>query len=200
MSEDTAGAASTSPFHDLDAYVALPRLSGLALSLDGARLVTGVTTLNPKRTKYVTALWEVDPTGERPARRLTRSAKGESGARFTPDGSLLFVSARPDPDAEEPDDEEAPAALWSLPAAGGEAEVVATRPGGVEGVVVARGSGAVVLASKTLPSSDSSEDDEQRRKERKDHKVAAILHESYPVRRWVHLRPLHGPGWVARAP
>src|SRR5215203_5008149 len=95
MSEQTAGAASTSPFHDLDAYVALPRLSGLALSLDGARLVTGVTTLNPKRTKYVTALWEVDPTGERPARRLTRSAKGESGARFTPDGSLLFVSRGP---------------------------------------------------------------------------------------------------------
>src|SRR5829696_4376945 len=115
MSEETAGAASTSPFHDLDAYVALPRLSGLALSLDGARLVTGVTTLNPKRTKYVTALWEVDPTGERPARRLTRSAKGESGARFTPDGSLLFVSARPDPDAEEPDDEEAPAALGVFP-------------------------------------------------------------------------------------
>ena len=186
MSEKTAGAASTSPFNDLDEYVALPRLSGLALSLDGTRLVTGVTTLNPKRTKYVTALWEVDPTGERPARRLTRSAKGESGARFTPDGSLLFVSARPDPEAEEPDDDEAPAALWSLPAGGGEAEVVATRPGGVERVVVARGSGAVVLASKTLPSSDSAEDDEQRRKERKDHKVAAILHESYPVRWWDH--------------
>ena len=55
------------PFHDLDAYVALPRGGGLVLSPDGTRLVTAVATLNPKRTKYVTALWEVDPTGERPA-------------------------------------------------------------------------------------------------------------------------------------
>ena len=64
------------PFHDLDTYVALPRTSGLVLSPDGRRLVTAVSTLNPDRTRYVTALWEVDATGERPARRLTRSAKG----------------------------------------------------------------------------------------------------------------------------
>ena len=36
------------------------------LSPDGSRLVTAVQTLDPKRTKYVTALWEVDPAGERP--------------------------------------------------------------------------------------------------------------------------------------
>ena len=102
------------PFHDLDSYVDLPRGAGLALSPDGARLVTGVQTLDPKRTKYVTALWEVDPSGERPARRLTRSAKGEAGAAFLPDGSLLFVSARPDPTAAEGDDDEA--LLWLLPA------------------------------------------------------------------------------------
>ena len=105
----------STPFHDLDAYIDLPRGSGLALSPDGARLVTAVATLNPKRTKYVTALWEVDPTGERPARRLTRSAKGEGGAVFLPDGSLMFTSARPDPDAKEEDDDEV-ALLWLLPA------------------------------------------------------------------------------------
>ena len=66
----------THPFDDLDDYLALPRTSGLALAPDGSRLVTAVQTLNADRTKYVTALWEVDPTGTRPARRLTRSAKG----------------------------------------------------------------------------------------------------------------------------
>ena len=76
-----------SPFRDLEAYIALPRVGGLVLSPDGTRLITSVATLDPKKTRYVNALWEVDPAGQRPARRLTRSAKGESGAAFLPDGS-----------------------------------------------------------------------------------------------------------------
>jgi dipeptidyl aminopeptidase/acylaminoacyl peptidase len=172
------------PFHDLDAYLALPRVGGLTLSPDGTRLITTVSTLNPERTGYVTALWEVDPTGRRPARRLTRSAKGEGGAAFLPDGSLLFASARPDPDAAA--EEEAVPALWLLPADGGEARVLATRPGGVSGVVAARSADRFVLTSRTLPAADSAEEDEKRRKARKERKVTAILHEQYPVRFWDH--------------
>jgi dipeptidyl aminopeptidase/acylaminoacyl peptidase len=171
------------PFHDLDAYIDLPRGSGLTLSPDGTRLVTAVQTLNPKRTKYLTALWEVDPTGERPARRLTRSAKGEGGAAFLPDGSVLFTSARPDPEAAD-DDDEAVAMLWLLPAGGGEARVVATRPGGVDGVRVAADAGTVVLSSGTFPSSATHDDEKDKRKERKDKAVSAILHERAPVRFW----------------
>ena len=89
---------SDTPFHDLDRYVAIPRLGGLALSPDGGRLAVTVQTLDPKRTGYVTAVWEVDPTGAAPARRLTRSAKGEGSVVFTRGGDLLFTSARPDPD------------------------------------------------------------------------------------------------------
>ena len=176
-------ASGSTPFHDLDGYVDLPRGAGLTLSPDGTRLVTAVQTLNPKRTKWVTALWEVDPAGERPARRLTRSAKGEGGAAFLPDGSLLFSSARPDPDVE--DDEEV-SLLWLLPAGGGEARVVASRPGGVDHVEVASSAGTVVLASKTFPSSDSHEAEAAKRKERKEKKVSAILHEQVPVRFWDH--------------
>ncbi|TDE01649.1 S9 family peptidase [Jiangella asiatica] len=174
------------PFHDLDAYVALPRTGGLTLSPDGSRLVTAVSTLNPDKTKYVTALWEVDPAGERPARRLTRSAKGESGAAFLPDGSLLFGSARPDPGSSGDDADDPVPLLWLLPADGGEARVVAKRPGGIGGVVVARESGTVIVASDTFPSSGDVESEEKRRKERKEKKVAAILHERYPVRYWDH--------------
>ena len=174
--------AAKTPFHDLDAYVDLPRGAGLALSPDGTRLVTSVQTLDPKRTKYVTALWEVDPTGDRPARRLTRSAKGEGGAAFLPDGSLLFTSARPDPDAK--DDEDEVALLWLLPAGGGEARGVATRPGGVGEVRVAAHAGTVVLSSMTFPSSDTHDAERDKRKERKDKMVAAILHGSVPVRFW----------------
>ena len=83
----------TTPFHDLDGYVRLPHISGLVLSPDGSRLVTQVATLNHDGTKTHTALWEVYPSRAKPSRRLTRSAQGETGASFTPDGlSLIHIS------------------------------------------------------------------------------------------------------------
>src|SRR3954468_11003829 len=163
--------------------MALPRVGELALSPDGTRLVTTVATLNPKRTKYMTALWEGDPAGERPARRLTRSAKGEGGPVFTAGGDVLFVSARPDPEDKEPKDD-APAALWRLPAGGGEARVVGTRPGGIDGVAAAARADTVVVLSTTMPGAVTGEDDEERRTARKDRAVSAILHPGYPVRYW----------------
>lgn len=171
------------PFHDLDTYIELPRATGLTLSPDGSQLVTSVATLNPDRTAYVTALWAIDPEGERPARRLTRSAKGENGAAFLPDGSLLFCSSRPDPTSSE--DDEVPL-LWQLPPDGGEARVVARHPGGIGGVTVARDAGTVVVASSAFPSSTDTDTDAATRKKRKDRKVSAILHDSYPVRFWDH--------------
>ena len=177
-------ATPTTPFHDLQAYVALPRLAGLALSPDGTRLVTTAATLNPERTASRTALWEIDPTGERAARRLTRGATGESSPVFTADGDLLFTSPRPDPErAEQPPD--GPAALWRLPASG-EAHVLGSRPGGLAAPAAAAGAGAVVATSMTMPGAGSAEDDEARRTARREKKVTGILHAGYPVRFWDH--------------
>ncbi|HMO11377.1 MAG TPA: prolyl oligopeptidase family serine peptidase [Actinotalea sp.] len=176
----------STPFHDLDEYVALPRLSGLVLSPDGSRLVTTVSTLNQDRTTAHSALWEVFPTRSKPARRLTRSGQGETGAAFTPDGDLLFTSKRPDADAKEPEKPLDTAALWVLPAGGGEARVVATRPGGVTGIRTARSGAAVVFATTQLPSATDAADDERLRTLRKDAKVSAVLHETYPIRYWDH--------------
>ncbi len=177
--------SSPTPFHDLDAYVALPRTGGLTLSPDGTRLVTSVSTLDAKRTRAVSALWEIDPAGIAPARRLTRSAKGESGARFASTGDLLFTSARPDPQAEQSDDEPT-AALWLLPAAGGEARVVAARGSGVSGIVTAADAPVAVLASDVLPGATDDASDDRLRKARTEAKVGAILHSAYPVRYWDH--------------
>ncbi|BFU45420.1 prolyl oligopeptidase family serine peptidase [Krasilnikovia sp. MM14-A1004] len=168
------------PFSDLDAFVDLPRLDGLWLAPDGRRLVVGVATPDQKRTRYTTALWEVDPDGARPARRLTRSGPGESAAAFTPSGDLLFTSARPDPDSG---DQEPATALWSQPAGGGDARVVATPPGGVRGVVVS-GTGTIVFGSALMPSSTDAAADKEFRARRKEAGVSAILHEQYPVRHW----------------
>ncbi|WP_299167986.1 alpha/beta fold hydrolase [uncultured Arthrobacter sp.] len=182
LAPDSPTPANTATaFHDLDRFVALPRLNGLSLSADGSRLVTSVATLNPKGTANVSALWEIDPAGKQPARRITRSAKGESGAAFLKNGDLLFTSARPDP---KNSDEEPVAALWKLPAAGGEARVVHSRSGGVQSVIAAADADAVAVVAEVLAGSTDESDDEERRKARKEAGVAAILHTGYPVRHW----------------
>ncbi|MBG6183526.1 dipeptidyl aminopeptidase/acylaminoacyl peptidase [Arthrobacter sp. CAN_A214] len=171
------------PFHDLEDFVALPRLSGLAMNSDGSRLVTSVATLNPKRTGYATALWDVDPSGERPAHRLTRSAEGESGAAFLATGDLLFTSARPDP-GNEADDAGKQASLWRLPARGGEAELLHSRPGGISSVATAAHADIAVVVAEVLAGASGEVEDAERRTARKDTGVAAILHSGYPVRYW----------------
>ncbi len=167
------------PFDDLDAYVALPRVAGLAVSVDGARVVTTIAELNDKRTEYVSAVWEVDPAGMQPARRLTRGAKGESSPVFTAGGDVLFVASRPS-DA----DDKAPAALWRLPAAGGEAFETLALPGGVEAVRTASDADFAVVSAPMMPSACSIADDRRVRDLRKDNKVDAILHTGYPIRHW----------------
>jgi dipeptidyl aminopeptidase/acylaminoacyl peptidase len=169
------------PFDDLDHYIALPRVAGLAVSPDGARVVTTVAELNAKRTEYVRSIWELDPAGVEPARRLTRGAKGESSPTFTADGDLLFVAARPTDDDEKP-----PAALWRLPAAGGEAVELLALPGGVSAVRTARTAGRTVIAAPLLPSATDIDDDRRLRTLRKDNTVTAVLHTGYPVRYWDH--------------
>ena len=90
----------------------------------------------------------MDPAGESPAHRLTRSTKGESGAAFAANGDLYFTSSRPDPEGEE---DEPRTALWLIPARGGEARVVLSRPGGVASVHCARAADRVVVTAGLLP-------------------------------------------------
>ncbi len=179
----TPAAPAGGPFASLADFVALPRVTGLALSPDARRLAVSVQTLDPERKKWVSALWEVDPAGERAPRRLTRSAPGESAPVFAPDGSLLFTSARPDP-AAGPDAGDPRPSLWSLPADGGEARPVVQHPGGIGGVTVAAGSGDVVVVASATPGAADAEQEAERRKARKDAGVSAVLHEHYPVRYW----------------
>ena len=169
-------------FHEFADYLAVPRIVELRLSPDGRRLVATIAQLDDKRAKFVNALWEIDPAGERAARRLTFSPKGDSSPRWLPDGSLVFVSAR----AADGDGDEPVAAVWLLPAGGGEARKLLERPGGVTAVATARDAGVVVATAPTLPSASSAEDDERLRKERKERDVQAILHDASPVRFWDH--------------
>ena len=195
MSADTAeGNGTTNPFHDLRNFVAIPRVTALRLAPDGTWLAAAVQTLSADQKKYLTSIWRIDAQGG-PGRRLTRSAEGEGSPRFLPDGSLLFTSKRPDPSRKNTGSDgdsgsgDNVAALWLLPAAGGEARVVAALPGGVTAAEVARDAGGIVVGSPVLPAAregSSAEDDARLRQERKDAGITAILHESAPVRYWDH--------------
>ncbi|MGW8432671.1 S9 family peptidase [Curtobacterium citreum] len=183
----------TTPFSDLDQYTALPRVDGIALSPDGTRVALTVSALDERGTGYRRSVWQVpaapsDADGSGAPVRLTRSAKGEGGVAFTRSGDLLFVSARPDESGDEPEG----AQLWLLPAAGGEARPVTALAGGVGGVFgVATAADAVVLTADLLPGAGTDRDtvvaeDARLRDRRKDRRVRAVLHETYPVRFWDH--------------
>ena len=175
---------TATPFDSLDDYLALPRVAGLAVSADGSRVVTSIAELNEKRTEYVSAVWELDPAGRDPARRLTRGARGESSPAFTVDGDLLFVSSRPAADAVGGDTDKPPTSLWRLPAAGGEAIEMLTMPGGVSAVRTARAAEVTVVVAPLLSSARDIDHDRRLRELRKSNQVNAILHSGYPVRYW----------------
>jgi dipeptidyl aminopeptidase/acylaminoacyl peptidase len=182
-----------SPWDDLRAYVATPRLQSLALSGDGSTLLVSVSELDHEQTGYRTGWWKVDPTGAAPARRYTRSVEGESMAAFLPDGSLIFGSGRPAPPptkaygpkpATDQTDEDG--VLWCLPADGGESYPIARRNGGWQGVSTARNSARTVLSASAFPGTETEKQDQELRKLRKTKKINALLHDSYPVRFWDH--------------
>ncbi len=170
----------------IDTLLRLPRLSALRLSPDGTRLVVSVGGVAPDAKKMTSSLWQVDPTGATPARRLTRSVEGEGAASaFLPDGTLLFESARPDADAA-PDAATRLNALWALPAGGGEARLLAAPEGGVCGIAAARGMAAVVFGANIQRGARDFAGDAERTKARKEAGVEALLFEDYPIRHWDH--------------
>ncbi len=172
---------------DVERFMELPRLSGLRLSPDGRRLVVAASGPDPEGKKMRSALWQVDPAGIAPPRRLTRSAAGEAGgAAFLPDGSLLFTSSRPDPDTK-PDPEKKVHALWLLPPDGGEARLLAAPEGGVDGVMTARSAPVVAFGAGMFPGAADFAADAERGTARKEAGVGALLFDDdYPIRHWDH--------------
>ena len=174
----------STPFASPADFIALPRVEAVALSPDGETAVLTVAALKKDGTGYERALWSIPAHGGGAPRRLTRSAKGEAGAAFTASGDILFVSARPD---SEGDADGESGQLWLLPGAGGEARPVTRLAGGVDGIAAtADASDRVVVAASLLPGARSLEAEAALRAKRKEKKVSAILHETYPVRYWDH--------------
>ncbi|MDO5492592.1 MAG: prolyl oligopeptidase family serine peptidase [Nesterenkonia sp.] len=187
---------------DIGRYITCPRISGLSMSPDGSRLITQVSTPNADATAYTSHLWDVDPAGERPARQLTRSTDGESGAVFSGDGALWFLSKRPGDPAETPssseaesegsssggggsDDASGEVALWRLPATG-EAQRMAVWPGGVTAAIASAGSETVLATAAMMPGARDAAHHGRLHRDRKARKVSGILHDTASIRFWDH--------------
>ncbi len=176
---------------DFDAYLRLPRLTGLRASPDGRRLIVTVARPAADGKKMHSSLWELDPSGDERPRRLTRSAPGESSATFARDGSILFTSSRPDPDRKPDDgDDEEVTGLWMLPPNGGEARLLVAPTGGAGAVVAARDADVVVYSASVFPGSSDAAADRERHEARKKAGVEALLFDSFPIRHW---DAFHGP-------
>jgi dipeptidyl aminopeptidase/acylaminoacyl peptidase len=174
---------------DLREYVTIPRVTALRLAPDGSWLAAVVQTVGGEPPKYLSSIWRIDTSGDRECVRLTRSAEGEASPAFLPDGSLLFASKRPDPEAGKKDAEASKdkPAVWLLPAVGGEPRRVAAPGGGVAGLAAATGALAFGYATAVFPGAKDAEEDAARRKARSDAGVSAILHEpGGRLRFWDH--------------
>jgi len=170
-------------FSELTDYLAIPAVTSLRLSPDGSWLAATVQSVGPEPSKFGTSIWRID-TGAAPASRLTRSAEGESAPEFLADGSLLFLSKRPQPGPKQ--EEAAKSGLWLLPPAGGEARRVAAPPGGVSSLAAARVAQRYLAAAAAFPGTSGADEDAARRKARTEAGVSAILHEADMVRYWDH--------------
>jgi dipeptidyl aminopeptidase/acylaminoacyl peptidase len=179
-------------FGDVREFVTAPRLTALRLSPDGAWLAAVVQTVAGEPPRYVTSIWRIPTEPGGAAVRLTRSAEGETAPEFLPDGSLLFVSKRPDAAGQAAaaggakDAAKDKPALWLLPAGGGEARRIAAPGGGVGGVSAAKAGRQVAYSAAMLRGATTPQEDDERRKARTDAGVAAILHESGRLRHWDH--------------
>lgn len=170
---------------DIDRYLGLTRLSGLRASADG-RLLVQAARPDPAGTAFATEILELDPTGVRPPTRLAGRRPGLAAAGFQPDGSLLILDGRPDPEAlpDEPRAKDEVPALWRVSAAGGEAHYVAGAPAGIESVRVARDAGTTVALSEVFAGATTMAEDRERATAREKAGTQALLFEEYPFRHW----------------
>lgn len=168
---------------DLDTFLALPRLSRLLATPDG-RLVAHRALPDAEGTRFATTVVEVTDAGTRP---LAGPRPGLGLAAVTPAGDLLLTDRRPDPAKASPGDGrdgDEVAALWELPAAGGEPQYLAGTPAGIDTVRVARDAGTVVVTSTMFRTTDGFDADREHAEARRKAGTTALWFDGYPVRHW----------------
>ncbi|QKG71461.1 S9 family peptidase [Erythrobacter mangrovi] len=99
--------------------VRVEQVSEPEISADGQSVVYTLEVADVAEDEQISHIWIAQWDGSGARRLTSRKGESESAPRFSPDGSAIaFISSRASEDDEADD---APARLWLLPRAGGEA-------------------------------------------------------------------------------
>ncbi|MCB9780056.1 MAG: S9 family peptidase [Alphaproteobacteria bacterium] len=194
---------------DIDAYVALGRVSACAQAPDGRWLAVAIATADPVEGRFRSALWRVPVDGGAPE-KLVEEARNARAPAFGGDGALYFLG-------EEPVGEEeaagaagagtggasreggaaAPRLDQVLRWADGEVVAVTDEPRGVSAVLVARAGRTLAFVAPRVAGLPESDQRAEWRRARKLGPGARHFHRQ-PVRFWDHwLGHAHGRLFVA---
>ena len=162
-------------FDDIPSFVRATRVTGVSAHPSGPVIAT-VCEANEKGTAFVSQLVAIE-----------RGADGTLTARYlthgTESASLLAIGGRGEVYFSRKDgtEEEKGSAVWMLPPSG-EARVVLRRFEGVDSLQLT--DTGVVLTASVLPSAKDLAESDELAKKRSEAKTAAVLYDSFPIRRW----------------
>jgi dipeptidyl aminopeptidase/acylaminoacyl peptidase len=157
---------------DVQAMLALGRVSTVALSPDGSALVAQVARLDAEKKKLVSQLHRVElATGATSS--LTSDPRGATAPAFRRDGALGFLR-KGEGDVDQ---------VFVLPAGGGEAAAITDEPLGVSAFAFAKNADVLVLETPVLPGV-AREAQRAVEKARKDAGPSMLRFGAMPVRFW----------------
>jgi dipeptidyl aminopeptidase/acylaminoacyl peptidase len=153
----------------------MKRVGSPAVSPDGRWAVFPVTDPAYDEKKEVVDLWIVPVDGSAPARRLTATKTGESGAAWSPESRRIAFSAKRE------DDEVSQ--IYVLDLAGGEAQRITSSPLAARGPRWSPDGRTIAYEAGSYPGADETAN---RRivADRKDLKSKVRTFDRFPIRRW----------------
>jgi len=125
------------------------------ISPDGSRIAFVVTRIDEEASEYRSAIWVTPFDGSAEPTQFTSGERRDGSPRWSPDGRwLAFTSSR--------GDEKAPANLYVIAAAGGEARKLTDLKEGVESVTWSPDSTRIAFTSRVRDAAYDEEDDRKR--------------------------------------
>src|SRR6266516_402243 len=129
------------------------------ISPDGSRVAYVVTGADKEANDYRAAIWVAPLDGSGEPRPFTSGEKRDSTPRWSPDGNwLAFASNR--------GEEKSPAAIYVIPATGGEARKLTDQKEGVEAIVWSPDSTRIAFTARVRDDAYEEEDERKRRPRR----------------------------------
>ena len=130
------------------------------ISPDGTRVAYVVTRIDKEESEYRSAIWVAPVDGSAEPTQFTAGAKRDTTPRWSPDGTwLAFASNRGE-------DKKTPAALYVIPAQGGEPRKLTDLKEGVEWIVWSPDSTRIAFTSRVRDDAYEEEDDRKRKPRR----------------------------------